>query len=223
MRLLAVETTAAFGSLAVAEVHNDKSGGRFKVLSTRRWKKKSSHSEVITLECEAALKDAGLGLESLTHLACDVGPGSFTGIRVGLNLTRTLAYAMNLRVRLFQSLEILASKNLAIDQAGVVAIPAVQEFFYGGVYRRTQQGVQTISPGESLDRDGLESLKNRTKVDALVLPKEDPKIESMIALVAMDPNESGFLDWEKIKPLYIRRSEAEEKLRKGLLKRDISW
>jgi tRNA threonylcarbamoyl adenosine modification protein YeaZ len=214
VRLLAVETTATTGSLAVAEIQHSE----IKFLATRRWRKKSSHSEVITLECAAALKEAGLSLDSLTHLACDIGPGSFTGIRVGLNLTRALAFALNLRVRLFQSLEIFAYEHLSVGQSGVVAIPAVQEYLYGGAYRRADHGVETLRPVESLDHDGLEQLKTQTKVDLVIFPQEEPKVESLVTLVGMDPRESAFLDWERIKPLYIRRSEAEEKLRKGLLK-----
>jgi tRNA threonylcarbamoyladenosine biosynthesis protein TsaB len=212
--VLAVETTSATGSLSVARLENHK----ISLLATRRWQKKSTHSEVITLELLQALKISQIDLESLTHLAVDVGPGSFTGIRVGLNLIRSLAYSLELPTRVFTSLEVLAYQVLRPGEKGVVAIPAIQNYFYAGVYDRKAEQIETIAPAESLDPDAIEKLKHASGVEKLIFPNEAPKSETLTHLFAHDFKNSKFLPWKEVLPLYIRRSEAEEKLRKGLLK-----
>src|ERR1035437_8509156 len=165
MTLLAVETTSAMGSLCLADIQKN----NFEILSTRSWQKKSSHSEIITLELEAGLKEADLKLAVLTHLAIDNGPGSFTGIRVGLNLIRSLSYALNLPVRNFCSLEVLAFQNLKVGESAVIAIPAVQDFYYGGVYLRNDAGIQCLRPVESMKQARFKALQESTKVEQIVL------------------------------------------------------
>jgi tRNA threonylcarbamoyladenosine biosynthesis protein TsaB len=217
MVLLAVDTTSATGSLSVADVEHSR------ILATRTWQKKSSHSDVITLELGRALKSANLSLEQLTHFSVDVGPGSFTGIRVGLNMVRSLAYSMKRPVRIFSSLEVLAYQEIALDQSAVIAIPALQEFFYAGVYRRTKAGIEVISPAESLDQTGISALSTKTNVEKIIHSSQTPSSESIADLIflsrtSVNWGKSNFLSWEHTLPLYVRRSEAEEKLRKGLLK-----
>src|SRR4051812_41009503 len=109
MFLLSVETTSSQGSLSLTKIDS-----KHQLLASQSWDKKSSHSEIITQELTAALQEARLTLDELTHFAVDVGPGSFTGIRVGLNLIRTLGYALEKEIRAFSSLEVLAFQNLKL-------------------------------------------------------------------------------------------------------------
>lgn len=212
--VLAVETTSSTGSLSIAEIN----GASATILTTERWQKKSTHSEVITTQLLNALKYAEIGLGDLTHLAIDVGPGSFTGIRVGLNLVRSLAYSLEIPTKTVTSLEVFAFQALGPGESAVIAIPAIQGYFYAACFSRRKDGVEMLAPAESLDKAGIEALMAKTKVEKLVFPNEEPKSESLIQLLMSDFKKSGFLAWKDILPLYIRASEAEEKLRKGLLK-----
>lgn len=72
---------------------------------------------------EATLAQAGIGYGDLTLIACTTGPGSFTGIRIGLAAARGIAYAANIPSVGFTTLEVMAhaagGKNvLAILNAG---------------------------------------------------------------------------------------------------------
>lgn len=211
--VLAVETTSATGSLTLAEVN----GSSATLIVTERWRKKSSHSEVITTELLKALDYAELELDDLTHLAVDVGPGSFTGIRVGLNLVRSLAYSLELPTQTVTSLEVFAFQALSPGESAIIAIPAIQGFFYVAAFIRQKNGVSCLSPAESLDKAGIERLISRINVKKLVFPSEEPKSETIVQLMMDDFKKPNFLTWKDILPLYIRASEAEEKLRKGLL------
>jgi tRNA threonylcarbamoyladenosine biosynthesis protein TsaB len=215
MFLLSVETTSPQGSLSIAEIASGVCLPKAK--SKISWDKKASHSEIITQKLEEALQEASLSLDDVTHFAVDVGPGSFTGIRVGLNLVRTLAYASQKNARPFSSLEVLAFQNLDLGESAVVAIPAIQDFFYAATYRRESTHIHQLSLPESLDDAGLKSLSSRTKAPILH-PSDLPRAETLAEMIAQDSTESHFLPWKRLLPLYIRPSEAEEKLRKGLLK-----
>src|SRR4051812_2307414 len=96
---LAVATSGVYGSLALAG-------------KQVMWDKKAMHSELATVKLQELLALANLTLKNLTHIAVNVGPGSFTGIRVGINLARTLAYGLSLPVAPFNSLALLAAKYL---------------------------------------------------------------------------------------------------------------
>lgn len=218
MILLAADTSGLKGSLALAEIDS----GKILKIWNAEWLKKAIHSEVATLELQSLFHSAGMKYDDVTHLAVNYGPGSFTGLRVGVSLIRTFAYVQKLNVALVNRLEILAAKNSGPGDRIFVATKAVQDFFYGAGYERLTSGIKELIEPRSLDRKSIESLtKDYTKVlfegdeNGLVA---ETSAQDLVQLLVMEDNLRPFSDWFQVKPLYIRASEAEEKLRKGLLK-----
>jgi tRNA threonylcarbamoyladenosine biosynthesis protein TsaB len=68
-----------------------------------------AHAARLLALAEAALKDAGVAWEEIDRLAVGVGPGSFTGLRIGIATARALATAAELPLRRVSSLAALAS------------------------------------------------------------------------------------------------------------------
>lgn len=101
MLTLAFDTSTSQGGVAVLE------GER--VLSRIVWSREKSHSELLTPNIETCLRDAGLEARALDRIAVGHGPGSFTGIRVAINVARSLAYALSKPVFAFDTTEILAA------------------------------------------------------------------------------------------------------------------
>jgi tRNA threonylcarbamoyladenosine biosynthesis protein TsaB len=182
----------------------------------RRWNKLAMHSEIATIELQEILKEAGKKLEDVSGFAVNIGPGSFTGLRVGINLVRTLAYALEKPVATFTSLEAIAFENGKAGEKILVAIKAIQNFYYAGAYEKTADGMRTlVEPfSAAIDEVRAKGPYDRTIVEGL--PGE-MLIPSAKTLVAMSVHAS-FSKWNSVKPLYVRASEAEEKLKKGLLK-----
>lgn len=87
--ILSIETCTAAGSVAVVRSSD------FKVLSLNEWTRGRSHAEVMTPAMDDAVKMVG-GFNEIHAIAVGVGPGSFTGIRVGLNAARTAAWNLGL-------------------------------------------------------------------------------------------------------------------------------
>jgi tRNA threonylcarbamoyladenosine biosynthesis protein TsaB len=210
--ILAVDTSTAGGSLALAEGKNSV----LKILSERRWDKLAMHSEVATLEVAEALSIAGFSLHNVTHFVVNVGPGSFTGLRVGINMVRTFAYALNKPVAKFSSLEVLAFANSLPGEKALVAIKAIQNFYYFAVYENLGGSMKTLVGPKSGTLSEIHEQKfiGKTLIEGDVGEIARASARTLVQLSVS----ASFSSWKTVKPLYVRASEAEEKLKKGILK-----
>ncbi len=218
MVLLAADTSGLSGSLALARVTGTKVSEIFQVT----WLKKAMHSEVATVKLSELLNMAKSELPEITHLAVNIGPGSFTGLRVGLSLIKTLAYSLSIPVVSITCLESLAFTQGAAGEKIFVATKAVQNFFYAASFYKSDLVFQTVTPPRSVDGSELKALSQGcTKV---LIEGQNPafsvnsQAKDLIALLAASGFAKPFLDWKFVEPLYIRGSEAEEKLKTGRLK-----
>lgn len=211
--VLAVDTSTASGSLAIAKFAKDSPP---QIICESKWTKLAMHSEVATLEVQSALKKANITLPEITHFAVNIGPGSFTGLRVGINLIRTLAYALEKPVATFSSLELLAFENGNEGEKIMVAIKAIQNFYYAAAYVKSSEHMQTLVEPFSGTLEEVHAKGNfdRTLVEGDHLKMSGAGARLLVQLCA----KASFSPWNIVKPLYVRGSEAEEKLKKGILK-----
>jgi tRNA threonylcarbamoyladenosine biosynthesis protein TsaB len=78
----------------------------------------AGHAERIFAAVDAVLAEAGVGRGALDALACDVGPGSFTGVRVGVASAKGIAMGLDLPILGVVSLEAMAAAAFALGAAG---------------------------------------------------------------------------------------------------------
>ncbi len=129
MKILALSTSTQRGSAAVLD------GDR--VLGASGYADLAGHAERIFAAVTEALDVAGLGRSDIGLVACDVGPGSFTGVRVGVASAKGLAMGLGVPLVGVGSLEAMAAAAFAAGVAGpkdvVVAVldAKKQEFFLG--------------------------------------------------------------------------------------------
>ena len=110
------------------------------------------HGEMLAPGIETVLAEAGVAVTSLTGIAVGVGPGPFTGLRVGLVTARTLALARGLPVHGVCSLDILAAE--AMDDGledFVVATDARRKEVYVASYTggRRVRGPEVLKPADA--------------------------------------------------------------------------
>lgn len=138
MNILAIETTGKYGSAAVIDGHGD-------VAMVRSFGELEHLTEIIELVADS-ITDAEIGKEDLTHIAASIGPGSFTGIRIGVTVARTIGQALDLpciAVSSLHGLYVLATEsdrfvmaNSARDPAYVCTIiNARRHQVYGALWR----------------------------------------------------------------------------------------
>lgn len=234
MWTLAAETSTPAGSVSLFKGHE--------LIQQISWEKEHSHSERITIEAQKLLADAKISFADIDQYAVGTGPGSFTGIRVAINFIRTLAFTFDKPVITANSLALMAAPALAQGLVVFCMQSAFRNFVYCAHYSPSAKEKEILAPS-ALTIDELESYISEP---VLVIGRGFQLFENTLpeSLKRKLSRDSRFLDvplaknfqflqpftrldesslvqqlrWNATKPLYIRASEAEEKLRQSLRK-----
>ena len=151
MRILAFDTTNS--TLSVALLENDKTVSKNTIYDAGK------QSEILIPEIEKILTENKIWYHDLDYIASTSGPGSFTGVRVGLSAARTLKIATNLPLILLGSLEVLAFKYRHTSEEIFVAIDArMDEFFIGSFYVKNGT-LEQMKPSQLVQYDEIKELK----------------------------------------------------------------
>ncbi len=113
MKFLAINT-AGDGTLVVA-VNDNKTA----YVSNQNFKQAS---EIIIPNIDEALKKVDLTVNEVDFICCVIGPGSFTGIRIGVSTARAFAYACNKPCVAVNYLSVMAHANLNKDTETIISI-----------------------------------------------------------------------------------------------------
>jgi tRNA threonylcarbamoyl adenosine modification protein YeaZ len=126
MRILAIDTACA--AVSVAIVDSDKG----EPVALRQRLMARGHAEALAPMVEEAMRGLEGGFGSLTRIAVTIGPGSFTGIRIGVAMARAMGLALDIPVVGVSTLVAYAAPLLAEQRPGVVA--AAIDARHGAVY-----------------------------------------------------------------------------------------
>ncbi len=151
MRLLSVETSSPIFSVAISEGEQ--------ILSSRQAKDPSYPSALLTELIREAATAAGLELSQLDGFAISIGPGSFTGLRVGVMTVKTLAWALKKPILPVSSLEVIAQNLADQPQPICIFVDARKGKVYtalfspqpGGLVKRVSED-QLVPPEEPLKK-----------------------------------------------------------------------
>ena len=196
--LLAIDTTSEFGSLALAE--DGPEGG--KVLEEVAMHSPDGFAHVMFPEIEALLARHNLKITDIDGFAAAAGPGSFTGVRVGLTAAKGLADATGRKAVAVSNLQAVASFGTRALRAPV--IDARRGDIFGAVY---DADLRLVAPEvvTKLD-DWLETLPAGTEV----IDHPPKHLAGAIAKIAAKCFDAGLAqDPAEIDANYVRRSDAE--------------
>ncbi len=101
MKILAIETSTMLGGIAIM-------GEAEGLIMEVRLNVRSTHSERLMSEIDHALKQAGMKITDMDVFGISIGPGSFTGLRVGLSTVKGFSYATGKPVVSIPTLEAFA-------------------------------------------------------------------------------------------------------------------
>ena len=199
MTILALETTDRVASVALLT----EEGCREK-----RIESPLRHEETVMPAVDQLLAEAGLAPTDLTALAVDVGPGSFTGVRIGVCHGNAMALALGLPVAAVNALEALAYPLLD----GVAPVAAIVDARngngYGALY--AADGATLIPPCAMEIAPFLAGLPQGTILTGTGFPSADgalPLAGNVARIAAKRAGERA------ASPLYLRPSQAERKQR----------
>lgn len=144
MRVLAIDTTTRWGSVAVVDAE--------RVLGELRFAGALDHSARVLPAAQALLEVLHLPLGEIDAFAVTVGPGSFTGLRVGIATVQGLALAARRPCLGLSTLDVLAARVRGAATALVAAIDAYRDEVYLGVYdaEARPQGPPRVGRPEAL-------------------------------------------------------------------------
>lgn len=137
MRVLAIDTATLTGSIALVE--ND---GVVRAESGLYMQ--GAHSAVIVESIRTLLAQSKCELDSIDAFAAGLGPGSFTGIRIGVAIAKGFGLATNKPVYGVGSLELLAASALGASGPVVSAIDARRNEVFFAVYSRGDDGALSV-------------------------------------------------------------------------------
>lgn len=134
------------------------------VMAERHWQSRHRHGEELLGRIEEALAEIGAGRRDLTGVVVGTGPGSFTGLRIGLATAKTIAYALGIPIVGVSSTRALALAAATADASRTelaIALPAgaadryVHRFrISGGLPVELGQPQLVASPPKSDEIDG---------------------------------------------------------------------
>ncbi|MEX2540197.1 MAG: tRNA (adenosine(37)-N6)-threonylcarbamoyltransferase complex dimerization subunit type 1 TsaB [Trueperaceae bacterium] len=113
------------------------------------------HAARLISALEETLADAGVERTSLAAIACGIGPGSYTGLRVGVAGALGLARSLAVPLAGCDTLAAVAFGALEDDEEGLATLDARRGNLYVGRYRRQGQDIVTLASPRKVERQSL--------------------------------------------------------------------
>jgi len=226
MRTLALETSDLPGSVAALE------GRNFLLELTLPTSRRTTQSLIPTLK--ELLEKLAWQPRDVRLIGVSVGPGSFTGLRVGITVAKLLAYCLKADLVAVNTLEAIAAAAPEMPPEMPPEIVVVQEALRGDIvgqsFRRQSDGppeqlgpqklvaaeswLNSLTRGTVVSGPGLRRLARRLPPEVRLLPPEtwQPRA-GIVGRLAVDYHARGRRDdpWT-LSPCYFRPSAAEEKM-----------
>jgi tRNA threonylcarbamoyladenosine biosynthesis protein TsaB len=169
---------------------------------------RTSRAATVLADADALLREAGLEARDLDGLVVGTGPGSFTGMRIGLAAARGLALALGIPVAGVSTLAALAAR------APTGALPVLdaqrREVFtlLDGVAVARRPAELAFAPGTLLVGDGAVRYRSQLEAAGAEIPPDDDLVHlpraSLHAQLAAD-----FGAADLVEPIYVRLPDAE--------------
>ena len=225
---LALDTALEACSVGLAIRDGEQTGHHVRSLDLGR-----GHAEHLMGELEALLEGAELTYRDLSRLAVTIGPGSFTGLRVGLATARALALALDLPLIGASSLKALELTARSQGHAGPLAclIDARRNQIYGQIFRAID-GITQSQPCALAAEAFAELCKGQSGLTFLgsgapMVIEQDAELASCSLLETRVPNMASLAEWaldqpvteEAPAPLYLRPPDAKPQASKAIARK----
>jgi len=225
MKVLGIDTSTSCGAVGLIDDEQ--------VLSDTLLNIPVTHSERLLGAIEFSLREARCSIEDVEGWAISLGPGSFTGLRIGVSTVKGLAFATGKPVAGMGTLDVLASQVSPTPYLICPILDARKKEVYSAFYRYGEGGVllrqsedQVLRPEDLVKRingqtiligDGVRTYRDlllRSLPSLAIFPAAPLHIPhgSMVAKLGFELLKKGdHLNVSTFSPIYIRPSEAEVK------------
>lgn len=229
MKILAFDSTATSASVAVFDDEN--LIGEFFINT------KQTHSQTLLPMAESLLKNTNIDVKDIDLFAVNTGPGSFTGVRIGVAAVKGMAMALNKPCVAVSTLDSMAYNLLDVDSTAVCVMDARCNQVYNANFQINNGKAEKLCDDRALSIDELTAELSSVQGEIILVGDGaklcyDKMIEaipnikiasvqnryqkaSSTALVALDLYSKGqTLTAEELMPYYLRLPQAERELKK---------
>lgn len=223
MLILGIDTATAQVSVAV--------GGHEGVLSSTQSVRGKQHAEILVPSIQFVCQQARVELAEISVVAVDLGPGLFTGLRVGVAAAKAMAHALRVPMIGVPSLDLVAFPVRYSPKLIVAAVDARRGELFTAFYRQVPGGIQRLTPHHVVSPEDLASELLASAEECLLvgdgavryrevfagLHKVEiaeeglayPAASSLVMLAhAQALREQWVKPWD-LQPLYLRKPDAE--------------
>ncbi|MFZ9481959.1 MAG: tRNA (adenosine(37)-N6)-threonylcarbamoyltransferase complex dimerization subunit type 1 TsaB [Ilumatobacteraceae bacterium] len=223
MLILGIETATPQVSVAI--------GGHEGVLALFEVSRGRRHAETLVPAIEFACRQAEISIDEFSAIAVDIGPGLFTGMRVGLSAAKAMAQALRIPMIGISSLDLLAFPMRHGDRTIAAVIDARKGEVFHAMYRPVPGGVQQVSEprcasvddlvadilarGEQVVCVGDGALRYRDEIDGGVRCEfaeqyqSSPSAAPLVQLAHAKALREEWVNPRDIQPLYLRAPDAQ--------------
>lgn len=208
MTILAIDTSTEYLSLAVME--DGKITGRIHKKAAMR------HSSMLVPTIDKILKKAKLRIKDVDVFAISIGPGSFTGLRIGAVTIKGLSYSLGKKIVAIPTLDIIARNAKKFRGMICPVLDARKGKVYACIYKSDGNRIKKISRYLLMP---LEDLKKRLKTydkicflgDIIGSKSWHPRAEVAAELALTEIEKKNFVKPENLEPMYIYSRECDVK------------
>ncbi len=224
MRILALDTSSLVASAAILE--DDKLLGEMTINHPK------THSQKLMPIIEALCTSLGLKIKDMDLIAVAGGPGSFTGVRIGLSAAKAFAQPFDIPVVMVSSLKGLAYNLPGFDGIICPILDARRGEVYAAAYRWQSDSLITVIEDQAIPLETLlkkfreghaqrivflgdAAIKYKDLIQAelgakaaMTMPSHNMQRASSVAVAAYR-NMDRAVKYDAVKANYLRRSEAE--------------
>ena len=223
MLILGIETATVQAGCAI--------GGHEGVLASAHSAKGKRHAENLVPAIDFICEQAQIDMVDIGLVAVDVGPGLFTGLRVGVATAKAIAFGLRVPMIAVSSLDLLAFPVRFSNRLIVTAIDARRGELYYAFYRQVPGGVQRLGDHQLGTPDDLasellatpeevllvgdgairyaEAFEGLAKVELVDRANSYPSAASLVQLAHAQALREEFGRPDEIEPIYLRRPDAE--------------
>lgn len=221
MKILSVSTSSKLCSVSILEDNN--------LINEIRLDNGLTHSETLLPIIDEIFKKTNLNLKDINLIVCDKGPGSFTGIRIGIATIKAFSDSLNIPCIGVSSLESLAYN---VKNEGIICsiIDAKNENVYFSIYRLLNNKYQLLEnpTADSIDNllyllkkynekitfvgDGSVSYKDKIKISLSNIEFSNNNDLNSFNLGLAGLYKYKENNFEDVLPLYLKKPQAERML-----------
>ena len=228
MKILAIDASGIVASVAIASEEE--------IIAEYTIIDKKTHSQTLLPMIDRVLKFAEIDLKDIEYVAVTVGPGSFTGLRIGAATAKGLTQALNIPIVSVSTLEALAYNVFQSDKLICPIMDARRNNVFSAVYKRENESLEIVIEPKAFSieelvnilneinkevifvGDGIsvqkDYIRNNLRVDFSFAPiyAREQKASSVVGVALEKIKFNKTVLSKDFKPIYLRKSQAEREL-----------